>query len=247
MVDVGYNHRDVGRELAVGYGVEAWHDPARVLALCGLTPADIDTVFVTHAHFDHFGNAEAFPNAHFYIAADEIERSVWALSLPERLGFMAMAIDPGDLLKATELLRQKRLTLIERDIEDVLPGIDLHIAADTHTFASVWVAVRNDRQRSSNDSWVVAGDLVYSYDNIGGIENGAEAGHPYHPVGIAVGSQQNLLMATEAMLRKVNYERRRIIPMHEDRLSQLFPSRILAPGLGITEICLADGMTSKVK
>ena len=37
------------------------------------------TVFVTHAHFDHFGNVDAFPNAHFYIARQEIERSVWAL------------------------------------------------------------------------------------------------------------------------------------------------------------------------
>ena len=93
MVDVGYNHVDHGRALALSYGVEHWHDPKRVLALCGLRPEDVGTVFVTHAHFDHFGNVDSFPNAHFYIARQEIERSVWALSQPERLRFLAVAID----------------------------------------------------------------------------------------------------------------------------------------------------------
>jgi N-acyl homoserine lactone hydrolase len=84
MVDVGYNHADYGRTLALSYGVEHWHDPRRVLGLCGLTPEDVDTVFITHAHFDHFGNVEVFPKAHFHIARQEIERSLWALSQPER-------------------------------------------------------------------------------------------------------------------------------------------------------------------
>ena len=66
MVDVGYNHADYGRTLALSYGVEHWHDPRQVLALCGLRPEDVDTIFITHAHFDHFGNVEAFPKAHFY-------------------------------------------------------------------------------------------------------------------------------------------------------------------------------------
>lgn len=246
MVDIGYNNTDFGQALAESYGVDCWHDPVKVLKLCGLHPRDIDSIFVTHAHFDHFGNIDAFPKAHFYIAAEEIERSLWALALPERLNFMAMAIDPGDLTKAAQLAHHKRLSLIEQDVSDVLPGIDLHIARDTHTFASIWVEIRNDRQQPSQDSWVVAGDLVYSYDNIGGIADGATAGDPFHPIGIAIGSQANLVMTTEAMLQAVSYRRRRIVPVHEERVMQLFPSRTLAPGLSITEICLADGAASRL-
>jgi glyoxylase-like metal-dependent hydrolase (beta-lactamase superfamily II) len=246
MIDVGYNNADFGRDLAEGYGVDCWHDPAKVLALCGLHPRDVDSIFITHAHFDHFGNVEAFPQAHFYVAAEEIDRSIWALSLPERLNFMAMAIDPGDLIKAAALAQQGRLTLIDQDRIDVLPGIDLHIARDTHTFASIWVEVRNDGQQPSQDSWVLAGDLVYSYDNIGGISDGATAGAPYHPIGIAIGSQANLLLTTETMLQAVGYQRRRIIPVHEERTMALFPSRNVAPGLSITEICLADGARSRL-
>jgi glyoxylase-like metal-dependent hydrolase (beta-lactamase superfamily II) len=246
MVDIGYNHADFGGSLAEGYGVDCWHDPVKVLALCGLHPKDVDSIFVTHAHFDHFGNIEAFPKAHFYIAAEEIDRSIWALSLPERLNFMAMAIDPGDLVKAAALTQQRRLTLIEQDLIDALPGIDLHIARDTHTFASIWVEVRNDGKMLSADSWVLAGDLVYSYDNIGGIGDGVTSGAALHPIGIAIGSQANLLLTTETMLQAVDYRRQRIVPVHEERVMQLFPSRNVAHGLSLTEICLADGVASRL-
>jgi N-acyl homoserine lactone hydrolase len=247
MVDVGYDHAAYGEVLAVHFGVRHWHGPREALALCGLRPEDVDTVFITHAHFDHFGNAEAFPNARFYIAEREIEKSVWALSLPERLRFLGSSIDPADLLKATDLARAGRLVLLRDDLEDALPGVDLRIAADSHSFASLWVTVRNDRRPNSADAWVLAGDLVYAYENIGGLETGADAGSAYLPVGFAIGSQENLVLATEAMLKTVAYERRRVIPVHEERLKQVFPSRELAEGLSISEICLAEGQVSRVR
>ena len=247
MVDVGYNHADYGRTLALSYGVEHWHDPRQVLALCGLRPEDVDTIFITHAHFDHFGNVDAFPKAHFYIARQEIERSLWALSQPARMGFLASAIDPGDLTRAAGLAAGGRLTLVEKDMEDVLPGIDLHLAPDTHSFASMWVRLRNDGRRESEDCWVLAGDLIYSFDNIGGLATGIDAGAPFHPIGIAVGSQENLLHASEAMLKAVAYERRRVVPVHEEALARVYPTREVAPGLAISEICLADGAVSMLR
>jgi hypothetical protein len=54
-------------------------------------------------------------------------------------------------------------------------------------------------------------------------------------------------MATEAMMKQVGYEAKRVIPIHEERLKDRFPSRITKDGLRISEICLADGETSKVK
>jgi len=69
----------------------------------------------------------------------------------------------------------------------------------------------------------------------------------YVPVGLAVGSQENLVMATEAMMKSVGYEARRVIPVHEERLKDRFPSRITADGLRISEICLADGEKSRVR
>ncbi len=84
MVDVGYNDKDYGKHLGDKFGVENWRSPKEVLAGIGLTPEDVDTVFVTHAHFDHFGNVEDFPNATFYIQEREMAKWVWAMALPDR-------------------------------------------------------------------------------------------------------------------------------------------------------------------
>jgi N-acyl homoserine lactone hydrolase len=246
MVDVGYNHKDFGGYLGDKFGVINWHSPSEVLKECSLRPEDIDTVFVTHAHFDHFGNVEDFPKAKFYIQEREIAKWVWAMSLPERMQWMMVGIDPGDVLRGVELAKNKRLLTVSGDLVDVLPGIDLHPAYDSHTFGSMWVEVRNDGKSTSQDTWVLAGDLIYVYENLSGSGDVVGVEKSYNPVGLAVGSQMNLILATEAMMRAVNYEERRVIPVHEERLKEVFPSRITKNGLRISEICLADDEPSLV-
>ena len=246
MVDVGFNDKDYGKHLADKFGVENWRSPRKVLAGIGLTPEDVDTVFITHAHFDHFGNVEDFPNATFYIQEREIAKWTWAMSLPNRLRWMMVAVDPGDIVRGVELARQKRLICVDGPMADVLPDIDLHVAYDSHTFASMWVEVRNDGMPQSRDAWVLAGDLVYVFDNIDGPGAVVDLDKMYVPVGLALGSQQNLIMATEEMMKQVGYEARRVIPIHEERLKDIFPSRITEDGLRITEICIADDQKSAV-
>jgi N-acyl homoserine lactone hydrolase len=246
MVDVGYNHKEFGGYLGDKFGVINWHSPSEVLKECSLRPEDIDTVFVTHAHFDHFGNVDDFPKAKFYIQEREIAKWVWAMSLPERMQWMMVGIDPGDVLRGVELAKNKRLVTVNGDLVNVLPGIDLHPAYDSHTFGSMWVEVRNDGKSTSQDTWVLAGDLIYVYENLSGSGDVVGVEKIYNPVGLAVGSQMNLVLATEAMMQAVNYEERRVIPVHEERLKEVFPSRITKDGLRISEICLADDEPSLV-
>jgi L-ascorbate metabolism protein UlaG (beta-lactamase superfamily) len=248
---VGYNSKEYGAYLEQKFGVGNWHSPATVLGNCGLTPEDIDTVILTHAHFDHLGNTDAFPNATFYIQEKELAKWIWVMSLPQRhQNWMMIATDPSDVLRAVNLVKDGRLKCIDGDVADFLPGIDLHVAYDSHTFASMWVHVRNDLARESQDSWVLAGDLVYSYDNFlseAQVANGEVRGElAITPVGLASGSQTNLVLATEQMLKVVDYEPKRLIPIHEERLKDVFPSRLTAQGLQVTEICLGDQQTSKV-
>ena len=123
MVDVGYNDKEYGKHLGDKFGVENWRSPEQVLKGVGLSPADVDTVFISHAHFDHFGNVEDFPNATFYIQEREIAKWVWAMSLPDRMRWMMIAVDPGDILRGVDLARQKRLVCVDGAMADVLPGI----------------------------------------------------------------------------------------------------------------------------
>jgi glyoxylase-like metal-dependent hydrolase (beta-lactamase superfamily II) len=166
------------------------------------------------------------------------------MSLDRRFRWLMLATDPGDVMRAVDLARQGRLVCIDGDRDDVLPGIDAYAAFDTHTWGSMFVHVRNDGKRDSADSWVLAGDLVYSFENF----HGGDPKDPrYIPVGLAVGSQTNLLQTTDAMVKLAGGETRRVIPIHEEGLRDAFPSRITAEGLRITEIALADGEPSRVR
>jgi hypothetical protein len=108
----------------------------------------------------------------------------------------------------------------------------------------MYVTVRNDLAASSSDAWVFAGDLVYAQENM----RGTDPSDPqYIPVGLATGSQFSLLMTTEEMIGRAGGDLRRVIPVHEERLKDLFPSRMTKTGLRITELALADGEASRVR
>jgi len=238
LIDVGYNHKAHGQVLATTYGVENWRPPRTVLAECGVAPEDVSTVFITHAHFDHMGNIEDFPSATFYIQERELSKWVWSMSLERRFRWLMIGIDPADILHAVDLARQGRLVAVDGDREDVLPGIDLHAAFDTHTWGSMYVCVRDNR-----GPWVFAGDLAYTHENLRGID---ESDPHYIPVGLATGSQFNLIMTAEAMVKLAGGNYRRVIPVHEERLKDLYPSRITKEGLRITELAVAAGEPSRV-
>jgi glyoxylase-like metal-dependent hydrolase (beta-lactamase superfamily II) len=243
-IDVGYNHNAYGEVLANSYGVENWHPARAVLSEVGVTPEDVSRVFITHAHFDHMGALDQYPKATFYIQERELTKWVWAMSLERRFRWLMLGIDPADIMKAVDLARQGRLVCVEGDRENVLPGIDLHAAFDTHTWGCQYVTVRNDLSPNSQNTWVFSGDLVYAHENL----RGTDPNDPqYVPVGLATGSQFSLIMTAEEMTKRVGGDYTHVIPVHEERLKDLFPSRITKAGLRVTELALADGEKSRVR
>jgi len=133
---------------------------------------------------------------------------------------------------------------LDGDRENFLPNIDIRSAPDTHTWGCQYVAVRNDGATKSEDTWVLAGDLVYSYQNM----TSQTPDDPYYvPVGLAMVSHTNLLFATDAMIKEAGGDYKRVVPIHDEEVKNLFPSRIIKEtGLRISEIALADGAVSLV-
>jgi len=242
LIDTGYDHVAYGEQLANAYGVSNYQGPRAVLAECGVKPEDVTSVFITHAHFDHMGAMHLFPNAKFYVQKSELDKWVWALTLGPEYRFLVGGGDPADIVRAVEAAKEGRMICIDGDQENVLPGIDVHLAADTHTYGSMYVTVRNDGA-SGEDRWIFAGDLIYTYDNLTGLDPAAPQ---IVPIGLAVGSQHNLIFSSAEMLKSVGGEARRVIPVHEDRLRTTFPSRLTDRGLQVVEIALAKGEKSCV-
>jgi N-acyl homoserine lactone hydrolase len=236
MVDVGYNYAGPQKDRADGFGVTDWQPPDQVLAKIGLRPQDVDTVLLTHAHFDHMGNLQAFPNAHFFLQQRELAGWEGALALGPRYGFLTQAVDPSDVALAKDLVQAGRMTLVDGPVQDVLPGIHLRPVYDSHTFGSQLVLIEGPVGR-----WVVAGDNCYAYENLTGL--GADG--VFVPVGFGVGSQVNMIKALDEMLALAEGKVERVIVGHEAKSWQVFPSWRGADGLYAAEIALAPGEKSR--
>lgn len=237
LVDVGHSNAEINKE----FNVQNWTAPAEVLAPFGLTPEDVQHVFISHAHFDHMGGLDQFPNATFYIQEKELSSWIWTMTLDRKFRWLMGAVDTSDILKAVDLARKGRLVSVKGAMENVIPNIDIIPAYDTHTAGSQYVVVRNDGKSPSTDAWVLAGDLVYQFDNL----DGGDPDDPYyHPVGLANGSQEKMIWAIHEMVGAAAGDTTRVIPGHETKLADRFPSREGAPGLQIVELNVAKAHDS---
>lgn len=94
LVDTGFADEATYRRLTAKYGRTGWAAPVDVLDRIGVAAAQVDTVILTHNHFDHAGCAGAFPNAHVYIQQCEITQYEAALRRPPRFEYLTRSCQP---------------------------------------------------------------------------------------------------------------------------------------------------------
>jgi glyoxylase-like metal-dependent hydrolase (beta-lactamase superfamily II) len=236
VVDTGFNNEDFGKVLGDTFGVSDWQPPEVVMKRIGFDPADVDTVILTHNHFDHAGGVDFFPNAHVYIQSREVSKYMWARGLPDRLQWLTTATDPDLMLQLVQRMNRGKLTLVEGEAE-VLPGVRVWPAFDTHTAGSQYVTVDNDH----DGLWLMAGDNMYIYENVTGRGDGR-----YIPIGFGMGSIEKGLLTTEEMYQRVGGEVRRLVPFHEERMWESFPSQRFGDDLHVAELSIRTGDISRL-
>ena len=209
--------------------------PETVLAKTGFRPEDVDTLVLTHLHFDHAGNFDAFPNARIFVQRVEYEKwqSVIA-SMPDisagKQHWALSSMDVEALQRFSKAVDAGKVTLLEGDAE-VAPGVTCRLAADTHTFGSQWVEVE-----TRSGPYVIAGDCVYWYANI----------ERMWPPGYLQGNPWNLMKTYERLRSLVGAERlQRIIPGHDMEIFSRH--RNWMAGLNpVAEVHLAEGEASRL-
>lgn len=152
LVDAGFNRTKF---------IERWkpssHLPPSdaVARAFGITPASVTDIIISHIHWDHADGADLFPRARVWIQREEYERYVGANGAA-----LSSAIDSDVARMLFDLNTAGRVTLVDGDDREILPGIRVYTGGK-HTFASQYVGVQ-----TRSGTVVLASDNAYLYENL---------------------------------------------------------------------------------
>jgi N-acyl homoserine lactone hydrolase len=235
MVDTGCDDGPYSQEMFAA-GIERWTPVESILARLGLTCEDVETIILTHHHFDHLTNVAAFPNATVYIQRRDVQDFMDKLSAPKHMAWLRSALDPRTAGMLADIAADGRLNLLDGPAE-IVGGLSVGTAFDTHTAGSQYVVVP-----CADGDRILSGDAVSVFENLAGTDGDGVL----VPIGLSGGSQAQSLLVMDEMLARVDREVHRVIPFHDAALWDVFPSMEHDNGLHIAEVTIATGHQSRL-
>jgi glyoxylase-like metal-dependent hydrolase (beta-lactamase superfamily II) len=205
LIDTGFMQDDHSSTFSRKFGIPTWISPLRMLAEIGVDADAISSIFVTHAHFDHMGSIAEFPNAHIYIQKSELLSWYEAFALPKCFSHLTAIVDPDNMRTALDASIAHRVTLIDGDRNNVLPGIHVRLGSG-HTIGQQFVIVETTAGRR-----VISGDCVYSRRQFTGHNNDGV----YVPLNNAVGSVWEQLKTIDKMNDELEGDLSRLVVLHD--------------------------------
>ncbi|MDR1212606.1 MAG: N-acyl homoserine lactonase family protein [Propionibacteriaceae bacterium] len=124
------------------------------LGRLGLVAADIDTVVITHLHYDHACNLDRFPQARVYIQAEELRAAVDPIAHQRAMYEFGLADFVPSWMTVTAQIERLR-----GDFE-LAPGVRL-LLLPGHTPGMQSVLVQTEA-----GPYLLASDIISSYDNL---------------------------------------------------------------------------------
>ncbi len=227
LVDCGFMKEKRGLSMAEKFAIPNWVSPLRMLAALGVAAEDVTDIVLSHAHFDHMGSIDQFPRAQLYLQKSEMLSWVEILALPKRFSFLSEVLNPDDLLAAMAASIGHRLTLIEGDKDDLLPGLHVRLAPG-HTMGQQFILLDTAKGR-----YAVSGDCIYSARNITGRDDCG----CYLPLGAGIGSVWDQLKSIDRLNEHVGGDLSRIIILHDFARWTGHTQVAEVEGFGIFKVC----------
>ena len=196
--------------------MKQWHPkdyvkPSEAIARVGLKPEDITDLVITHMHWDHADGMDLFPKARIWLQKDELEYYAGAAWQSRNAHG---GIDPDDILAAVKLNTQGRVTLVNGDAQEILPGITCYLGGK-HTYASQYLGIN-----TAQGTVVLASDNMYLYENL----------DKHAPIAQTLDAESNL--RAQDRMKQLAADPRLIIPGHDPAVMTRFPN----PQPGVAKI-----------
>ncbi len=199
LVDTGYDSAEAAsRDRPIRM------EPHEALAPLGLRPEDIDTLIVTHLHYDHAGGLDLFPSATLHMQAAEMAYATGPCMCHDT---MRMPFTAGHICSAIHRLYSGKVTFYDGDGQ-IADGVTVHCIGG-HSRGLQAVRVKTEA------GWLVlASDAAHYWENL-------RARKPF-PIVVDL---QNMLDGFVTLERLASHPDL-IIPGHDPLVRQCFPSDI---------------------
>jgi glyoxylase-like metal-dependent hydrolase (beta-lactamase superfamily II) len=197
LVDTGYDAAEgVRRERPIEI------EPVEALKRIGIDPETLDTVIITHLHFDHAGTLDRFPAARFHVQAAEVAYATGPCMCEATL---QKPYHPDHVCSLVQKIYSGRVQLHDGDGQ-VAPGVTLH-AVPGHTMGLQCVRVE-----TQSGPVVLASDATHYYENF----------EKRQPFSVTVDVAQTLRSYTR--IEQLAASRSHIIPGHDPLVLVRYPA-----------------------
>ncbi|QPC44549.1 N-acyl homoserine lactonase family protein [Kaustia mangrovi] len=197
LVDTGF-----GERAAAERGRTLLRDPLDALASLGVQAEDIETVVLTHMHYDHAGSVGRFPNATVIVQEREL---AYAAGPAMRHPACRKAFDVEDVTDVVRTLYDGRIYPVSGD-RHLFPGISVHLVGG-HSKGLQVVRVETDAGRL-----VIASDATHFYET-------AMEGDPF-----PVLCEMPAYLEGFDRLFELADDPNLVVPGHDERVLSLFPA-----------------------
>jgi glyoxylase-like metal-dependent hydrolase (beta-lactamase superfamily II) len=196
VVDLGFDKRSGDAR-----GRVMLREPMEALSSIDVKPEDVETVIITHMHYDHAGHGPLFPNAEFIIQEREI-----AYCTGKSMRYTPLNRS-FDIEHVTDMIRanfQARVKFIDGD-KEILPGISVHLIGG-HSGGLQVVRVE-----TKDGPLVIASDAAHFYDTL----------TEQNPFTVIVSLPE--MCAGWDRIFEFGAEVGRVVPGHDPLVSELYP------------------------